>query len=30
VGTHQDLAAYYTWKQVGLEFPSLASKLMEA
>jgi hypothetical protein len=29
-GTRQDLAACFTWKQVGLCFPSLASRLMEA
>jgi hypothetical protein len=27
--THRDLAAYFTWKQVGLGFPSLASRLAE-
>jgi hypothetical protein len=27
---HQDLAACFTWKQVGLGFPSLASRLVEA
>jgi hypothetical protein len=27
---HRDLAAYFTWKQVALGFPSLASRLMEA
>jgi hypothetical protein len=29
-GTHQDLAACFTWKPVGLGFPSLASGLVEA
>jgi hypothetical protein len=28
--TRQDLAACFTWKQVGLEFPSLASRLVQA
>jgi hypothetical protein len=28
--TRQDLAAWFTWKQVGLEFPSLTSRLVEA
>jgi hypothetical protein len=28
--TYQDLAACFTWKQVGLEFPSLASGLVAA
>jgi hypothetical protein len=28
--THRDLAACFTWKQVGLGFPSLASRLAEA
>jgi hypothetical protein len=28
-GTRQDLAACFTWKQIGLGFPSLASKLVE-
>jgi hypothetical protein len=28
--THQDLAACFTWKRVGLRFPSLASRLAEA
>jgi hypothetical protein len=28
--TRQDLAACFTWKQVGLRFSSLASRLMEA
>jgi hypothetical protein len=27
---HQDLAAYFAWKQVWLGFPSLASRLAEA
>jgi hypothetical protein len=27
---HQDLAAYFTWKQVRLGFPSVASGLVEA
>jgi hypothetical protein len=27
--THRDLAAYFTWKQVGLGFSSLASRLVE-
>jgi hypothetical protein len=27
--THQDLAACFTWKQVTLGFPSLASRLAE-
>jgi hypothetical protein len=32
VGTsnHQDLASYFTWKQVGLRFSYLASSLVEA
>jgi hypothetical protein len=29
-GRHQDLAACFTWKKVGLGFPSLASRLVEA
>jgi hypothetical protein len=29
-GTRRDLAACFTWKQVGLRFPSLASRLVEA
>jgi hypothetical protein len=29
-GTHQDLAACFAWKRVGLGFPSLASRLAEA
>jgi hypothetical protein len=28
--THRDLAACFTWKQVALGFPSLASRLVEA
>jgi hypothetical protein len=28
-GTHQDLAACFAWEQVGLGFPSLASRLAE-
>jgi hypothetical protein len=28
--TRRDLAACFTWKQVWLEFPSLASRLAEA
>jgi hypothetical protein len=28
--TRRDLAICFTWKQVGLEFPSLASRLVEA
>jgi hypothetical protein len=28
--THQDIAACFTWKQVGLGFSSLASRLAEA
>jgi hypothetical protein len=27
MGMHQDLAACFVWKQVGLGFPSLASRL---
>jgi hypothetical protein len=27
---HQDLAACFTWKQVGLRFPSLVLRLVEA
>jgi hypothetical protein len=27
--THRDLAACFAWKQVGLGFPSLASRLVE-
>jgi hypothetical protein len=29
-GTRQDLTAFFMWKQVGLGFSSLASRLMEA
>jgi hypothetical protein len=29
-GTHRGLAACFTWKQVGLGFPSLVSRLVEA
>jgi hypothetical protein len=29
-GTHQDLAVFFTWKQVRLGFPSLLSRLVEA
>jgi hypothetical protein len=29
-GIHRDLAAYFAWKQVGLGFPSLPSRLAEA
>jgi hypothetical protein len=29
-GTHRDLVACFAWKQVGLGFPSLASRLAEA
>jgi hypothetical protein len=29
-GTRRDLVACFTWKQVGLGFPSLASRLAEA
>jgi hypothetical protein len=29
-GTRRDLAACFMWKQVGLGFPSLASRLTEA
>jgi hypothetical protein len=29
-GTHQGLAACFAWKQVGLGFLSLASRLVEA
>jgi hypothetical protein len=29
-GTHRDLAACFSWKQVGLEFPNLALRLVEA
>jgi hypothetical protein len=28
--TRRDLAAYFTWKRVGLGFPSVASRLVEA
>jgi hypothetical protein len=28
--THRDLAACFVWKQIGLEFSSLASRLVEA
>jgi hypothetical protein len=28
--THQDLVAYFTWKQVTLEFPSLSLRLTES
>jgi hypothetical protein len=28
--TRRDLAAFFTWKKVGLGFPSLASRLTEA
>jgi hypothetical protein len=28
--THRDLAAYFTWKKVRIEFPSLTSTLVEA
>jgi hypothetical protein len=27
--THRELAAYFTWKQVGLGFPYFASKLVK-
>jgi hypothetical protein len=30
LNTCQDLAACFAWKQVGLGFPSLASRLVEA
>jgi hypothetical protein len=29
-GTRQDLATYFAWKQVGLGFHSLTSRLVEA
>jgi hypothetical protein len=29
-GMHRDKATCFTWKQVGIEFPSLASRLVEA